>query len=191
MRVSSRREFIKLTCLASLAAMLPAGARAGDEPPIQFIRAELVPRGDAYHLIGGYQINLTNAMEEALQRGVPLYFVQLFQADRPRDFWLSEEIADIRRILKLSHNALLRTYQISSAGNIRTFDTIPQALGALGSFDEWHVFDKKAVQHKYLYQARVRMYLDTSQLPKPLQINAFTSNRWDLDSDWREWSFKP
>ncbi len=170
--------------------MLPVVGRASDEP-IQLLRAELVLRGEAYNLLGGYQLKLSPAMTDALERGVPLHFVQLFEADRPRDFWLSENVADLRRVLRLSHNALLRNYQISSGGNVRTFDTLSQALQTLGALDDWHVFDKKAVQHKFLYQARVRMYLDTSLLPKPLQINAFTSNRWDLDSDWREWSFKP
>jgi hypothetical protein len=190
MPASSRREFLKLALAVPLALALQDVARAQDDP-IVFQRAEIVARGDAYYLLGGYQLKLTSAMEDALERGVPLHFIQLFEADRPREFWVSEAVADLRRTLRLSHNALLRNYQISSGGNMRTFDTLPQALEALGSLDDWHVFDKKTVQRKYLYQARVRMYLDTSLLPKPLQINAFTSNRWDLDSDWREWSFKP
>jgi hypothetical protein len=190
MRASSRREFLKLALSLPLAALLPGVARAADEP-IQLLRGELVLRGERYSLLGGYQLKLTSAMLDALGRGVPLHFVQLFEADRPRDFWLSEEIADLRRVLRLSHNALLRNYQVSSGGNARTFDTLPQALEALGSLDDWHTFDRKSLNQKYLYQARVRMYLDTSLLPKPLQINAFSSNRWDLDSGWQEWSFKP
>lgn len=190
MRASSRREFLKLTLSLTLAAMLPGVARAGDEP-IQLLRAELLLHGETYSLLGGYKLKLSPVMTDALERGVPLHFVQLFEADRPRDLWLAEEVADQRRRLRLSHNALLRTYQISSGGNTRTFDTLPQALQALGALDDWQVIDANAVNKKYLYQARVRMYLDTSLLPKPLQINAFTSNRWVLDSDWREWSFKP
>ncbi len=190
MPASSRREFIKAALACALAVAYARPSLAEDEP-ITLQRAEIVTRGEGYFLLGGYDIRLTKAMEEALERGVPLHFVQLFQTDRPRDFWLSEEIADRRRVLRLSHNALLRNYQLSSGGVLRTFDTLPQALAVLGSLDDWQVFDKKAVNRKYLYQVRIRMYLDTSMLPKPLQINAFTSNRWDLDSDWREWSFKP
>ena len=99
--------------------MLPVVGRASDEP-IQLLRAELVLRGEAYSLLGGYQLKLSPAMTDALERGVPLHFVQLFEADRPRDFWLSEDVADLRRVLRLSHNALLRNYQISSGGNVRT-----------------------------------------------------------------------
>jgi hypothetical protein len=190
MPAASRREFIKLTCATFLTALLPVSARAMDDT-VQLLRAELMLRGETYYLLGGYQIKLTSAMDEALHRGVPLNFVQEFEAVRPRDLWLAEDIVEARRNLRLSHNALLRNYLISSGGILRTFDTLPLALAAIGSLDDWAVIDKKALQRKNLYQARVRLYLDTSQLPKPLQVNAFTSNRWDLDSDWREWSFKP
>jgi len=30
----------------------------------------------------------------------------------------------------------------------------------------------------------VRMRLDTSQLPRPFQINALTNRDWTLSSDW-------
>jgi hypothetical protein len=191
MPASSRRDFLGHAFKVGLALALAAGPALAQEDTIQLQRAELVLRGDAYYLLGGYRLKLTSSMEEALHRGVPLHFVQLFEADRPRDFWVSEEIADKRRVLRLSHNALLRNYQITMGGNVRTFDTFSEALDVLGSLDDWQVFDRRAVQQRNLYQARTRMYLDTSMLPKPLQINAFTSNRWDLDSDWREWSFKP
>ena len=32
--------------------------------------------------------------------------------------------------------------------------------------------------------AAVRMRLDTSQLPRPFQINALTNRDWTLSSDW-------
>jgi hypothetical protein len=35
------------------------------------------------------------------------------------------------------------------------------------------------------------MYLDISQLPKPLQVNALASStRWQLDSGWQEKALK-
>jgi hypothetical protein len=191
MPAASRRDFLKLAG-GVLGVVLCAGAAAAQDEGVTLTRAELVARGETYYLLGGYKLKLTPAMDEALHRGVPLTFVQLFEAYRPRDFWVAEDIADLRRTLRLSHNALLRNYQVvASGGMTRTFDTLEQAIEAVGALDDWAVFERKAVQRKHLYQARVRLFLDTSQLPKPLQVNAFTSNRWDLDSDWREWSFKP
>jgi hypothetical protein len=42
-----------------------------------------------------------------------------------------------------------------------------------------------------VYTAGLRQWLDTSQLPKPLQINALGSRDWNLNSDWYRWTFKP
>ena len=89
MPVSSRREFLKQLGAATIAAAWMPSALAEDLIRLQ--RAELVRRHDAYHLIGGFQIKLTGALEEALQRGVTLTFLQQFEADRPRDFWFADE----------------------------------------------------------------------------------------------------
>ena len=154
-------------------------------------RVDLVPRGEYYHLLGGYSIKLTSTLEEALRKGVVLTFVQIFETDRPRDFWFSEDIAVVRRSLRISFNALLRQYQLQHGGGFETFDSAPEALAALGNFADWPVIERKLLNKKYLHHARVRMFLDTSQLPKPLQLNAFASDRWDMDSGWREWTYKP
>ena len=42
-----------------------------------------------------------------------------------------------------------------------------------------------------VYLAALRLRLDTSQLPKPLQIDALASSDWRLSSDWYRWTFKP
>jgi hypothetical protein len=42
------------------------------------------------------------------------------------------------------------------------------------------VFQKKPND----FEARFRVRLDSSQLPKPLQVNAFTNRDWALSSDW-------
>jgi hypothetical protein len=42
-----------------------------------------------------------------------------------------------------------------------------------------------------VYIAALRLRLDTSRLPKPLQIDALGSSDWNLSSDWYRWTFKP
>ena len=39
-----------------------------------------------------------------------------------------------------------------------------------------------------VYEAAIRMRLDVSQLPKPLQINALASRDWNLASAWFRWT---
>jgi len=189
MPASSRREFLKQSSATVLALLFAPSILADDLIHLQ--RAELIKRHEAYHLIGGFNVRLNNALEEALQRGVTLTFLQQFEADRPRDFWFAEDIAVLRRQVKLSYHALLRYYQLTVEGNPSTYDRLEDAVRAVGDFHDWRVIDAKLLDRKYLYRGRVRMSLDTSQLPKPLQVNAAVSSRWELDSGWQEWSFKP
>jgi hypothetical protein len=184
----SRREFLKLACVAAL-TVGAASVRAEEQLALR--QVDLVAKGEHYVLAGGYVVQLGGPLEEALRKGITLTFVQLFEADRPRGYWFAEDVAVQKRTLRLSYNALLRQYQLQRGGAHETRDTLAEALNALGDFADWPVLEARQISRKHLYQARVRMYLDTSQLAKPLQMNAFASSRWDLDSGWREWSFKP
>ncbi len=184
----SRRDFLKYACAAALAACA-GGAHAQDLLSLR--QVELDARNERYVLTGGYAIQLTPRLEESLRKGVTFTFVQMFEVVRPRDYWFPENIAVLKRTLRLSYNALLRQFQLQRDDHSEAYGNLVDALEALGDFADWPVLESGQISKKRLYQARVRMLLDTSQLPKPLQMNAFASGRWDLDSGWREWSFKP
>lgn len=184
----SRRDFLKLICVAALAA----GAETAWTRDLMALKqVDLVPKQDHHVLTGGYAIQLAPTLDEALRKGISLTFVQLFEADRPRSYWFAEDVAVQKRSLRLSYNALLRQYQLQRDSTHLAFETQAEALTALGDFADWPVLESRLLSKQALYQARVRMFLDTSQLAKPLQMNAFASTRWDMDSGWREWSFKP
>ncbi|MDR3393892.1 MAG: DUF4390 domain-containing protein [Parasulfuritortus sp.] len=184
----SRRDFLRLTCAAAL-ALSAVGARAEDLLRLHDVELQL--RGENYVLVGEYAVELTATLEDALQKGISFTFIQAFECERPRDYWFAEGITVTHRIRQLSYNALLRQYQLQTGSLHESFDSLNEALRALGSLDDWPVLERKQINRKYLYQARVRMYLDATKLPKPLQLNAIASERWDMDSGWREWSFKP
>ena len=184
----SRRRFLGATALCAVAASLPVRAAAEG---IVLSKAELELHGELWQLSGGFDIQLSSTLEDALRRGVQLTFVQSFQARRPRAYWLSEDIADVTRVIRLLYNALLRQYYATVSGHTTTHDSLADLLDYIGDFSGWAVLHQSQVSRKYTYVLSVRMYLDTSQLPKPLQVNAVASQRWQLDSGWREWNFRP
>jgi len=184
----SRRRFLGATALCAVAASLPVRAAAEG---IVLSKAELELHGELWQLSGGFDIQLSSTLEDALRRGVQLTFVQSFQARRPRAYWLSEDIADVTRVIRLSYNALLRQYYATVSGHTTTHDSLADLLDYIGDLSGWAVLHQSQVSRKYTYVLSVRMYLDTSQLPKPLQVNAVASQRWQLDSGWREWNFRP
>ena len=207
----SRRDFLRAAaCLAVATCLSGADAAEG----IQLVKAELSQRGELWELSGGYNLRLSSTLEDALKRGVQLSFVQEFELDRPwtfwmpsnmtqymggwlnnnwaaRNFWPAEGIARLSRVLSLSYNALLRQYFVTVGGLSRSFTNLEDALDQAADFNDWAVLNQSQVQKRQHYRAAVHMYLDVSQLPKPLQINAVGSQRWQLDSGWWEWSFIP
>ncbi len=184
----SRRRFLGATALCIVAICLPGWAAAEG---IALVKAELELRGEIWQLSGGYDIQLSPTLVDALRRGVQLTFVQVFQARRPRTYWFSEDIAEVSRVIRVSYNALLRQYYATVSGHTTTHASLEELLDYIGDFGDWAVLHQSQVSRKHSYVLSVRMYLDTSQLPKPLQVNAVASQRWQLDSGWREWNFRP
>ncbi len=178
----------RLLLLALALFALTASARADG---IQVKAAALDLVDEVYQLNAEFDITLGSKLEEALAKGVPLFFEVEFQMLRPRWYWFDEEIADVRQLYRLSYNALTRQYELSMGGIHKNFVTFAEAKEALSQIRQWQVLDRSLVRRHGAYEAGLRMRLDVSQLPKPLQVNALASKDWNLDSDWRRWTFTP
>lgn len=146
---------------------------------------------DHYRLDAAYVVALGDALEEALAKGVALPFVVEFEVRRPRSFWFDETVAEVQRSARISYSALLRGYQVESGPYRKSFDDLAPALAWLGRIEAWPVLDTRLVNARADHVARLRMRLDAQALPKPLQISVLTSRRWELESPWYVWSFRP
>jgi len=187
MHVCSRRKFLQVVSLAMLMAAIPAVRAEG----IQAQQIDVVQKGELFHLNGSFSIQLSPTLDDALRRGVQLTFVQAVEAERERNWWLAEGLSDLERSVRLSYNALLRQYYVSLSGVSSAHESLSDALQAVGDLRDWAVVNVKQMKKKAEYKIYLRMYLDISQLPKPLQVNALASSgRWQLDSGWQERSFK-
>jgi hypothetical protein len=56
---------------------------------------------------------------------------------------------------------------------------------------DWLVLDRTVTLADATYEAAVRMRLDTTLLPKPFQLSALTNREWNLESQWKRFSFRP
>lgn len=148
-----------------------------------------VAADEGYELSFNADFDLAPHLEQMLERGVTLTFRAEFEVFRPRWYWLDERVA--RRILnfRLSHQELTRQYRVASGDLQQSFPSLRQALRYLSSVRNLLIADSRSLSSGNLYEARLRYFLDTSQLPKPLQLSAFTSSEWDLKSETRSWTF--
>ena len=186
MHACSRRKFLR-AALATL-ALVALSARAEG---IQAQQIDVLQKGELFHLNGGFSIQLSPTLDDALRRGVQLSFVQAVEAERARDWWLAEGLSDLERSVRLSYNALLRQYYVTLNGVSTAHESLADALRTAGDLRDWAVVSVKQMKRRAEYKIYIRMYLDISQLPKPLQVNALASSgRWQLDSGWQEHTFK-
>ena len=153
--------------------------------------ATLVQEDDGWSLEADFDVQLNSRLEEAINRGVPLYFVVEFELAKPRWYWLDEKPVQQSLTYKISYTPLLRQYRLSVGTNYQNFTRLDEVTRALSRLRGWHVADKGALKKDIAYQAGLRMRLDTAQLPKPFQVNAIASRDWTLASDWHRWTTAP
>lgn len=144
---------------------------------------------DGYELNLRAEFELAPHLEQMLERGVTLTFRSEFEIHRPRWYWLDERVA--RRTLnqRLSYQALTRQYRVAIGDFHQNFATLREALRRLSGIRNWQILDARGLTPGTGYEVRLRYFLDTSQLPKPLQLSAFTSSEWDLASEMMRWQF--
>ena len=177
--------------LFALAAACFAPAAFAEGIAIQ--SASIEPADDGWNLEAVFDVQFSQRLEEAVNRGVPLYFVVDFELARPRWYWFDEKPVQLSQTYKISYTPLLRQYRLTfgSGGVYQNFTRFEEVTRVLSRLRGWHIADKGALKKDQVYQASVRMRLDTAQLPKPFQLNAIASRDWTLASDWHRWTITP
>jgi hypothetical protein len=181
------RAAVAIVLALTLALVAPAAH--ADTIPVKY--AEIAADEDAYVLNAEFELAINRTLEEALQRGVPLYFVLEFELSRPRWWWVDDKVATMSTQYRVSFNALTQTYRVSSGLLGQTLDTLQDVERLLSRVTARPVAKLGELAKGDTYEAAVRLRLDVNQLPKPFQVNALASRDWSLTSDWHRWSFTP
>ncbi|MGE5160449.1 MAG: DUF4390 domain-containing protein [Betaproteobacteria bacterium] len=178
-----------LPWLAALTLLLAPLASLADER-IGVMAVALEHSGDgangAIVLNATFEFELPQALEEAVQKGIALYFNIEFELFRKRWYWFDRLVASQTLVYRLSYSPLTRQYRLARGGLSQPFESLDEALALMKSVRNWKVMDRAQLSARDELEAQVRMRLDVSQLPKPFQVNAITSREWSLASDWRE-----
>jgi hypothetical protein len=178
------KQFI-LYCLLALNLFSPAARAEG----IKIQSAELERVDSDWLLNATFKIDLTPGLEDAVQKGVVLYFQTEFDLTRSRWYWFDEKPAIAQRQTRLFYQPLTQQYRIASEGFSFSAKTIFEALQAVGSIGGWRVIDNNQIDPSKSYTAALRMTLDLSKLPKPFQVNALNNRDWNVTSDWLRFPF--
>ncbi len=174
--------------LAIQALLVAAPAQAEGITPV---RAKVESGVDGYYLDAEFDIQFSPGLEEAVNRGVALYFVVEFELSKPRWYWFDEKPVQLSQTYKITYTPLLRQYRLSAGSAYQNFTRFEEVVARAFARARLARGGKGALRKQGGYQAAIRMRLDTTQLPKPFQLNAVASRDWNLASDWYRWTVNP
>ena len=154
---------------------------------------ELERQDDAYFLSTTLSFELPSAVEDALTKGVPLFFLAQTTVSKERWYWYEKTVAHQERYYKLSYLPLTGRYRIlasskpiSNSGLGVTmgvaYDSLSQALYAISRLSHWRMVDASEIESGSKYRVDFQFKLDLTQFPKPLQIGALGENEWNLSA---------
>ncbi|MCF8168145.1 MAG: DUF4390 domain-containing protein [Rhodoferax sp.] len=134
---------------------------------------------------------LPGAVEDALLKGIPMYFVTEAQILRERWYWYDKKVSTAERHMRLAFQPLTRRWRlnVSSGANRegnpglvlnQSFDTLAQALATVKRLSRWKIADATDFDFSAKYRVDLQFRLDLSQLPRPFQIGAFGQADWEI-----------
>jgi hypothetical protein len=130
------------------------------------------------------RVALPRAVEEAALRGVPLYFRATATLWKPRWYWRDERVARVRREWRLAFQPLTGAWRVSQGGLGQSHATLAEALATMTQTSGWRIADVVLVEPEARHYVEFDWVLDTTQLPRPLQIGLTGvggAGEWALD----------
>lgn len=126
------------------------------------------------------RVQLSRPVEDALRRGVPMYFVAQASTYRNRWYWRDERVARVSRAWRLAFQPLTSSWRVSFGGLNQTFATQAEALAALSRSSGWKLADLAQLDPGSSYYVEFTFRLDNTQLPSPMQISLGAQTGWTM-----------
>lgn len=134
---------------------------------------------------------LPELARDALDKGIPLYFVAEAEVLRDRWYWSDRLVAQTYRYIRLSYQPLTRRWRLSlspkplNTGGLgvalgQNFDQLEDALAAMQRITRWRIADLAVLDPDQGHTVKLRLRFDWSQLPRPFQIGAVGRPGWNL-----------
>ena len=167
--------FLAVACLFASALVAPPAQAQGVELPT--IVAKRQDGGVVLDFVAN--LTLSKAVEDALRRGVPVYFVAEAVVKKPRWYWRDDRVARISRSWRLSYQPLTNAWRVSLGAFAQSYPSLEEALTTITRIARWRIADAD-VNASDRYYVDFQFYLDSSQLPPPMRLDLNAQSEWKL-----------
>lgn len=175
--------------LGALFGLLLLCAQVALAAGISVRNPQLVLDEGEYVAAADFNINFNRQLEDAVNKGVVLYFSADFELSKSRWYWFDEQVLRRSKTFQLYYHALTRQYRVSTGGLHQSFPSLEEALRVMSRLRNWVVIEKGELRVGQTGTARLRLRLDLTQMPKTFQVSALSNKDWSLESEWARWPF--
>jgi len=138
------------------------------------------------------EFELSQAVIDALHKGIPIFFVAEADVLRERWYWTNKKVATARRQFRLAYQPLTRQWRLNIiSGEViepalglalnQHFESWSEALQAVRRISRWKIADASDLAAGARHRVEFRFRLDLAQLPRPLQIGTLGESDWSVE----------
>ncbi|MEO5660522.1 MAG: DUF4390 domain-containing protein [Polaromonas sp.] len=190
---SALARFLAGLCLCLLLAPGPGVAADTDITQLRVERAE-----EGVYLSAVVRFDVPAVVEDALLKGIAVFFVVEADIYRDRWYWTDPRVASAARTLRLAYQPLTGRWRvnivsglITSSSGLRAtlnqnYDTMAEALSAIQRLAHWKIAEASEVEPDETYSLALNFRLDLSQLPRPFQIGVAGQRDWTISAQIKE-----
>ncbi len=187
---STALDWRALLLWACLCVGLAPAALAQPAAP-EVVQFQVERQSDGLVLSATVKFDLPSSIEDALLKGVPMYFVAEVEVLRERWYWYDRRVLEAERHVRLAYQPLTRRWRLNVASGAITnnslglalnqsFDTLPEALAAVQRISRWKFAEHGELDLEQPHMLNFRFRLDVSQLPRPFQIGVLGQSDWNI-----------
>jgi len=186
-----------LACVLHLCGWVFVGSAWADIP-VEAVQFRVDRAAEDVTLSVQLRFELPPAVEDALLKGIPVYFAVEADVLRERWYWPDKKVASAARNSRLAYQPLTGQWRLNVASGAapvadlvaanapsQTFGSLAEALATLKQFSRWRIAGLNDNDPGSKYRVEFRFWLDTNQLPRPFQIGVIAQSEWTISTSLR------
>ena len=194
--ISRRLLRVLLGLCLCMSPFLAQGESAAPATEITQLRVERAD--DGIHLSALVRFELAPVVQDALLKGIPLFFVVEADIYRERWYWTDPRVASAARTIRLAYQPLTRRWRVNIASGLITssaglraalnqnYDTLDEALSTIQRVARWKIADTADLDPGAAHTLDFSFRLDLSQLPRPFQIGMAGQREWSISAQFKD-----